>query len=135
MLTHEGRDRDIVARKDRGESSFAIGRRYGLSSTRINQIYNVSRGKCHYWRNLASSQDTDQLKTMRQIERLPLNAQSEIHRWLEHRAPRDEIARVAAAGFYRKLDPKVRNIIGQIERLPISAQCDIHRWLENRAPE
>jgi hypothetical protein len=77
------------------------------------------------------------LKIIRQIEHLPLSAQSEIHRWLEHRAPRDEIARAAAAEFYRKrtLDPKVRNIIGQIERQPISAQCDIHRWLENRAPE
>jgi hypothetical protein len=91
MLTQEARDRDIVARKARGESSFAIGRRYGLSSTRINQIYNVSRGKCHYWRSLVGSQDTDQLKIMRQIERLPLSAQSEIHRWLEHRAPRDEM--------------------------------------------
>jgi hypothetical protein len=136
-MTRDERDRDIVARKARGESSAAIGRRYGLSSTRIDQIKNVAQGRCHYWRNSASSRDTEQRKIMRQIERLPRHAQSEIHRWLELRAPRDEIARVAAAGFYRERipDPEVGNIIRQIERLPISAQCDIHRGLENRAPE
>jgi len=83
----EQRDRRICDRKRKGESSAAIGNDFGLTETRINQIYNVSQQKCHYWRNLTRNKNTDRLKAIRLIERLPLADQKDIHRVLERRAP------------------------------------------------
>jgi hypothetical protein len=84
---HVERDRRICDRKRSGESSAAIGSDFGLTETRINQIYNVSQQKCHYWRNLASNNNTDRLKIIKLIEGLPLADQQDIHRLLERRAP------------------------------------------------
>ena len=90
----------IVQRKRRNDRSVDIARDFGISVTRVDQIFGEARLEAgqiraagqggHYARSLARNRaefDPDTAPIIRELKTRQLDKQRSVHQWLENRAP------------------------------------------------